>query len=71
MILCHRHTTPKFSWRLTRPPFLKLAEPSEVLCFAKDEQGATDIIRGDRHPILRDWQGSVDMNALFATGVMS
>ena len=53
------------------PAFLKLAEPREVLCFAKDEQGATDIIRGDRHPILRDWRGSVDMNALFATGVMS
>ncbi len=53
------------------PTFLGLAEPREVLCFAKDEQGATDIIRGDRHPILRDWQGSVDMNALFATGVMS
>ena len=53
------------------PAFLKLVEPSEVLCFAKDKQGATDVIRGDRHPILRDWQGSVDINALFATGIVS
>ena len=53
------------------PAFLKLAEPNEVLCFAKDERGATDIIRGDCHPILRDWQGSVDVNALFAKGVIS
>ena len=53
------------------PAFLKLAEPNEVLCFAKDEQGATDIVRGDRHPILKDWQGTVDIEALFATGVIS
>ena len=53
------------------PAFLKLAEPNEVLCFAKDGQGATDIIRGDLHPILKDWQGSVDISALFATGVVS
>ena len=53
------------------PAFLKLAEPNEVLCFAKDGQGATDIIRGDQHPILKDWRGSVDISALFATGVVS
>ena len=53
------------------PAFLKLAEPNEVLCFAKDKQGATDIVRGDRHPILKDWQGTVDIEALFATGVIS
>ena len=53
------------------PAFLKLAEPNEVLCFAKDRRGATDVIRGDLHPILNDWQGSVDINALFAKGVVS
>ena len=52
------------------PVFLKLAEPDEVLCFAKDDDGATDIVRGNDHPILRNWQGSVDMNLLFATGVI-
>ena len=53
------------------PAFLKLAEPNEVLCFAKDKQGATDIIRGDRHPIFKDWQGAIDIEALFATGIIS
>ena len=53
------------------PAFLKLAEPSEVLCFAKDKQGATDVIQGDLHPILKNWQGSIDINALFATGIVS
>ena len=52
------------------PVFLKLAKPDEVLCFAKNEDGATDIVRGDGHPLLRDWQGSVDMDLLFATGVI-
>ena len=52
------------------PAFLRLADPENVLCFAKDEAGATDIIRGDNHPYLRDWQGATDMNLLFATGVI-
>ena len=52
------------------PVFLRLAKPEEVLCFAKTEDGATDIVRGEEHPLLRDWQGSVDMDLLFATGVI-
>ena len=52
------------------PVFLKLAEPDEVLCFAKNDDGATDIVRGSEHPLLRGWQGSVDMDLLFATGVI-
>lgn len=52
------------------PAFLKLADPEEALCFAKNAEGATDIVRGDRHPHLRDWQGKADMQLLFATGVI-
>ena len=52
------------------PVFLRMAKPEDVLCFAKTEDGATDIVRGDAHPLLRDWQGSVDMDLLFATGVI-
>ena len=52
------------------PTFLKLSNPHEVLCVAKNDEGATDVISGSDHPILRDWQGSVDMDALFATGVI-
>ncbi len=52
------------------PAFLKLSNPDEVLCVAKNDEGATDVIRGNDHPILRDWQGSVDMDTLFATGVI-
>lgn len=52
------------------PAFLKLVQPKEALCFAKDAAGATDIVRGPEHPHLRDWQGKADMEILFATGVI-
>ena len=52
------------------PVFLKLARPEEVLCFAKNQDGATDIVSGHDHPLLRNWQGSADMELLFATGVI-
>jgi len=52
------------------PVFLRRGKPDEVLCFAKTGDGTTDIVRGDDHPMLRDWQGSVDMDLLFATGVI-
>jgi hypothetical protein len=41
-----------------------------VLCFARDENGATDIVRGTEHPRLKDWKGEVDLGTLFAGGVM-
>lgn len=54
------------------PIALNMLEPSEVLCFAKDENGATDIISGDRHPALREWKkGTPDLGLLFASGILS
>ncbi len=52
------------------PALLALVRPGEVLCFDKNEDGATDIVRGSDHPVLADWQGSVNMNVLFAKGVV-
>ncbi|MCE2519816.1 MAG: AAA family ATPase [Alphaproteobacteria bacterium] len=52
------------------PVFLGLAEPGEVLCFARNDDGATDIVHGNDHPLLQDWRNSMDMNVLFATGVI-
>jgi predicted ATPase len=54
------------------PVALNMLEPQDVLCFAKDSSGATDIVSGDRHPALRDWkQGEPDLGTLFATGILS
>jgi predicted ATPase len=52
------------------PILLSIAEPEQVLCFAKTEEGATDIVRGDLHPRLRNWKRETDLGTLFASGVM-
>ncbi len=51
------------------PVILSIAEPDKVLCFAKID-GATDIVLGSKHPILRDWKREVDLGTLFASGVL-
>ena len=52
------------------PVILSLAKPAQVLCFARTEAGATDIITGDRHPALADWRGDPNLSVLFAAGVL-
>ncbi len=59
-VLCASHS----------PVVLRLAQPKDLLCFAKDPAGATDIVRGDHHPYLREWQGALDLGTLFASGVL-
>lgn len=51
------------------PTLLALVDPREVLCFDKNRDGATDIVWGNEHPVLADWQGSINMDVLFAKGV--
>jgi hypothetical protein len=52
------------------PVILSLVEASKVLCFAKTEEGSTDIVTGDQHPKLIDWRGTPDLSVLFAAGVL-
>lgn len=52
------------------PVILGCAEPDQVLCFKKDDQGATDIVSGSEHPGLRQWQGALNMSELYASGVL-
>ena len=59
-VLCATHS----------PVVLSIAPASSVLCFARDEAGATDIVPGDRHPRLKEWRGGVDLGTLFAAGVL-
>lgn len=49
---------------------LSVVEPERVLCFAKTGEGATDIVRGDQHPSLRDWRKEENLGVLFAAGVL-
>jgi predicted ATPase len=50
--------------------FLGLAEPAQLLCFARTPSGAIDIVSGDKHPALRDWRGQVSLATLYAAGVL-
>lgn len=59
-ILCASHS----------PVVLSLAKPDQVLCFARSREGATDVVRGDQHPNLKDWKYGADLGTLFATGVL-
>ncbi len=52
------------------PVLLAAASPSELLCFAKTAEGATQVVRGDRHPRLREWRGTLDLGTLFASGLL-
>ncbi|MBI4082272.1 MAG: ATP-binding protein [Candidatus Lambdaproteobacteria bacterium] len=51
------------------PLILSIVKPEEVLCFAKKD-GATDIVSGDQHPMLRDWREGDNLGTLFASGVL-
>jgi predicted ATPase len=54
------------------PVAINMLNPNQILCFAKDRSGATNIISGDLHPVLRDWkQGEPDLGVLFASGILS
>ncbi len=52
------------------PVILSVVEPADLLCFAKTSDGATDIVRGNEHPKLRDWRGETNLSTLFASGVL-
>lgn len=51
--------------------FINFAKPQDLLCFSKTVDGATDIIVGDKHPRLTNWQHEIDLGTLFAAGILS
>ena len=53
------------------PIILGSVKLDDILCFSKNEAGATDIVSGKDHPALRDWKGEVDLATLFGAGVLS
>lgn len=52
------------------PVVLNAARQEDVLCFARDTRGATDIVLGSEHPNLRKWRGKADLGMLLAAGVL-
>ncbi len=52
------------------PVILGMVEPKDVLCFAKTNDGITDIVNGKDHPKLKDWKGEVNLSLLYAGGIL-
>ena len=52
------------------PILLGIVRPEELLCFSKTTEGASDIVLGDHHPALQQWQGDIDLATMFAAGVL-
>ena len=52
------------------PLLVGLVDPDKILCFNKNDEGATEIVLGSEHPALRDWSHEVDLGTLFAGGFL-
>lgn len=52
------------------PLAIALVTAKNLLCFAKNSTGATDIVSGTNHPVLQKWKGEVPLETLFASGVL-
>ncbi|MBU1261964.1 ATP-binding protein, partial [bacterium] len=52
------------------PIIIGVAQPRDILCFAKNPSGSVSVIRGTEHPELRDWKGSPNLSVLYASGVL-
>ncbi len=52
------------------PLVASLAKLEQILCFARTDEGATDMVLGSEHPRLLQWKGSVDLGTLLAAGVL-
>lgn len=54
------------------PLILAQADLENILCFAKTEEGATDIVSGSKHPRLQDWKKKKEesLAVLYAAGVL-
>jgi hypothetical protein len=52
------------------PVVLANSELEQIICVSLDANGATSVVAGRDHPLLRNWKGRIDLGSLFATGVL-
>ncbi len=53
------------------PTLLRNVEFGQVLCFGHDPGKGTVIVSGDKHPRLREWQGSADNTIFWVADILS
>lgn len=52
------------------PLILSVLKAEQLLCFAKTEEGAVDVVAGDQHPALKNWKAALHLGDLLAMGVL-
>ncbi|MBE0624557.1 MAG: AAA family ATPase [Burkholderiales bacterium] len=52
------------------PVVLAATKLDQILCARMEPNGAANIIPGNEHPRLLEWQGGIDLGSLFAAGIM-
>jgi len=52
------------------PVLLRLAQPEQLLCFARTPEGASDIVLGSEHPALKDRPRPTNLAELFSSGAL-
>lgn len=52
------------------PVVVGIAEPEQILCFSRGDDGSAQVILGSEHPSLRNWRREVDLGTLFGSGVL-
>lgn len=58
-------------WLSTHSPIvLAYTNLQQVIVMRSDEDGRVQAVPGDEHPRLKDWQGGIDLGALYAAGVL-
>ena len=54
------------------PIVINQLDANQIICFAKNINGATATVAGNRHPQLQDWKrGKPDLGVLAASGILS
>lgn len=53
------------------PEFVAVADIKDLLCFGKTDAGVVDIMPGESHPYLREWQYETDLGTFFASGLLA
>lgn len=58
-------------WLSTHSPVvLANTDLEQIISMRFNEDGATEVLKGNEHPRLKEWKGEVDLGTLFAAGVL-
>ncbi len=49
---------------------ISILDPENLLCFSKNENGETQIIKGSEHPLLSNWHHETNLGTLYASGIL-